>query len=67
MRRKSAARHLAREADLDLGRREKLWTASFSDSKVSNTVSSFVIDSRSVMRLVRFSSLRLPPWRLTVV
>jgi len=46
---------------------EKLRTASFSESNVSNTVSSFVIDKRSVMRFVRFSSLRLPPWRLTVV
>ena len=36
-------------------------TASFSESNTSNTVSSFVIDRRSVMRLVRLSSFRLPP------
>src|SRR5205823_11958418 len=46
---------------------EKLLTASASASKVSKTVRSLVIASRSVMRLVRFNSLRLPPWRLTVV
>ena len=45
----------------------KLFTASSSDSYVSNTVSSFVIASRSVMRLVRLTSLSLPPCRLTVV
>ena len=45
----------------------KLRTASASLSYVSNTVRSLVIDSRSVMRLVRLSSLRLPPCRLTVV
>src|SRR5262249_30375563 len=45
----------------------KLFTASSSLSKVSNTVSSFVIDRRSVIRFVRFSSLRPPPCRLTVV
>ena len=39
----------------------KLFTASSSDSYVSNTVSSFVIASRSVMRLVRLTSLSLPP------
>src|SRR2546425_10664131 len=64
---KSAARHLARVTDYTLADAEKLPTASFSESNVSNTVNSFVIDNRSVMRFVRLSSLRLPPWRLTVV
>ena len=44
-----------------LGYAEKLLTASDSVSYVSNTVSSLVIDSRSSIRLVRFSSFRLPP------
>jgi hypothetical protein len=44
-----------------LAEAEKLLTASLSESNVSNTVSSFVIDNRSVMRLVRLSSFRLPP------
>ena len=42
-------------------RQEKLLIASASESKVSKTVSSFVIDSRSSMRLVRLSSFSLPP------
>ena len=44
----------------------KLETASPSASNVSNTVSSFVMDSRSRMRLVRPSSFSVPPWRRTV-
>ena len=46
---------------------EKLRTASASLSWVSNTVSSFVIESRSVIRFVRLSSFILPPCRLMVV
>jgi len=46
---------------------EKLRTASSSESKVSNTVRSFVMDKRSVIRFVRLSSFRLPLCRLTVV
>ena len=38
----------------------KLLTASVSVSNVSNTVSSFVIASRSLIRLVRFSSFSPP-------
>ena len=45
----------------------KLLTASVSVSYVSNTVSSFVIASRSWIRLVRFSSLSTPSCFLTVV
>src|SRR4029434_128437 len=45
----------------------KLRIASASLSWVSNTVSSLVMASRSVIRFVRLRSLRLPPWRLTVV
>ena len=41
--------------------------ASGSDSYVSNTVSSFVIASRSWIRFVRLSNFSLPPCRLTVV
>ena len=44
----------------------KLATASASLSNVSNTVSSFVIDSRSLIRLVTFSSFSLPPFLVTV-
>ena len=39
----------------------KLFTASASLSWHSNTVSSFVIDSRSLMRLVVFNSFKAPP------
>ena len=46
---------------------EKLLMASPSESNVSKTVSSFVIDSKSVMRLVKLTSFRWPPCRLTVV
>ena len=45
---------------------EKLFNASASVSNVSNTVSSFVIDSESLMRLVTFSSFSAPPFLLTV-
>ena len=55
-----AARHLAR-VNHTLADAEKLRTASSSESKVSKTVNSLVIDSRSVIRFVRFSSFRLPP------
>ena len=50
-----------------LAEAEKLRTASASLSYVSKTVSSFVIDRRSVIRFVRLSSLRLPPCLLIVV
>ena len=40
---------------------EKLLSASCSTSNVSNTVKSFVMLKRSVMRLVRFTSLSWPP------
>ena len=68
-----ASRKAREVVDTDGGRHRwlvltvPLLIASASLSYVSNTVSSFVIDSRSSMRLVRLSSLRLPPWRLTVV
>ena len=45
---------------------EKLVTASASLSKVSNTVSSFVIESRSLIRFVTLSSFSLPPFLVTV-
>src|SRR5438045_660268 len=45
---------------------EKLVTASASLSKVSNTVRSFVIDSRSLIRFVVFRSFSEPPFLLTV-
>src|SRR5262245_27397711 len=45
----------------------KLRMASASLSCVSNPVRSFVMARRSVIRFVRLSSFRLPPWRLTVV
>jgi hypothetical protein len=46
---------------------EKLRTASDSTSNVSNTVRSFVMASKSVMRFVKLSNFILPPCRLTVV
>lgn len=45
----------------------KLFTASSSLSKISNTVTSLVIVSRSLMRLVTPSNFSSPPARLTVV
>ena len=66
---RSAARHLAQMEWLlqTLADAEKLRTASSSESKVSNTVKSFVMASKSVIFFVRLSSFRLPPCRLTVV
>ena len=49
------------------GCQEYDFSASASESNVSKTVRSFVIDSRSVMRLVRLTSFSCPPCRLTVV